>query len=255
MQGRWTTAEVAGHVVELYEPPQVQPGRGLIYLHPARQELLHNRSAFTGIFDELGLMCACPHGGPSWWADRICPAFDTRFTAERWLVEHVAPWLAGLRLGAGRRAERGTVPAVRLGLLGVSIGGQAALRMAFKHPRIFPAVAALAPAIEYHQFYGRGTVLDELYESQEQSRQDTAPMHIRPDDYPPHIFFAVDPDDATWYRGGDRLHEKLSALGIAHTCDLTTRAGGHSWEYFEALAERAVRFLDQALISPSRRLL
>ncbi|MCS6976092.1 MAG: esterase family protein [Gemmatales bacterium] len=255
MQGCWKAAEVAGHPVEIYEPPRINPGKALIYLHPARPELLHGREAFTRMFDELDLLCVCPHGGPSWWADKLCPDFDDRFTAEGWIVEHVAPWLQE-QLGTGsRRAELVRVPVPRLGLLGVSVGGQAALRMAFKHPRLFPAVAALAPTIELHQFHGCGTVLDTLYESREQCRQDAAPMHIRPDEYPSHIFFAVDPEDATWYRGVDRLREKLTALGISHACDLTTRAGGHRWEYFEHMAERAIRFLDEGLATTTRRLL
>ena len=61
--------------------------------------------------------------------------------------------------------------------------------------------------------------------------------------------------DANWYRGNDRLHEKLSALGIPHTCDLATHAGGHSWDYFNAVAERAVRFIHDGLEQESRRLL
>jgi S-formylglutathione hydrolase FrmB len=55
--------------------------------------------------------------------------------------------------------------------------------------------------------------------------------------------------------GDDRLHEKLSALGIEHTCDLSTRAGGHTWDYFNAVAERVVRFLHAGLEQESRRLL
>lgn len=251
----WTTAEVAGHPVEIYEPSGVGGSGGpsgqqaLVFLHPARPELLRGREAFTRIFDELGLVCVCPHGGPSWWADRVYPAFDNRFSAERWVVEHVVPWLRDRLRGDGTNRP------VRLGLLGVSIGGQAALRMAFKHPRVFPAVAALAPAIELHQLYGRGTVLDLLYDSKEQCRQDTAVMHVRPDEYPSQIFFSVDPEDVAWYRGGDRLHEKLTALGIAHTCDLNTSAGGHSWEYFEHMADRAIRFLAEGLIKATHRLL
>lgn len=80
-------------------------------------------------------------------------------------------------------------------------------------------------------------------------------MHIPPANYPPHLFFCIDPDDETWYRGNDRLHEKLSALGIEHTMDLSTQAGGHSWEYFNFMAERAIRFVHAGLEQESRRLL
>jgi S-formylglutathione hydrolase FrmB len=94
-----------------------------------------------------------------------------------------------------------------------------------------------------------------MYDSKEQCRQDTALLHIHPSQYPPHIFWCIDPDDVDWYRGCDRLHEKLSALGIPHEMDMTTRAAGHSWDYFERMAEGAVRFLAAGLEQESRRLL
>lgn len=135
------------------------------------------------------------------------------------------------------------------------MGGQGALRLAFKHADLFPVVAAIAPALEYHQLYGQGSPLDEMYDSKEQCRQDTAIMHLHPSKYPPHIYFCCDPEDGAWYRGCDRLHEKLNALGVPHTADLTTRAGGHSWDHHEAMAEPVTRFLLAALEQESRRLL
>src|SRR5581483_8771491 len=152
---------------------------------------------------ELGLACICPQGGYCWWVDRPCPGFETR-TPERYLLEAVFPYFA----------ERWRLPARGVGILGFSMGGQAALRVGFKHPERFPVVAALAPALEYHELYGQGSSLDELYTSKEQCRQDTAPMHVQPGHTPPHVFFACDPDDAFWFRGADRLHEKLVALGV-----------------------------------------
>jgi S-formylglutathione hydrolase len=94
-----------------------------------------------------------------------------------------------------------------------------------------------------------------MYNSKEQCRQDTALMHVPPFNPPPHIFFCIDPDDRQWYRGNDRLHEKLSALGVPHEIDLTTRAGGHSWDYFNHMAERTIRFVHAGLEHESRRLL
>jgi S-formylglutathione hydrolase len=135
------------------------------------------------------------------------------------------------------------------------MGGQGALRLAFKHPHLFPVAAGIASALDYHERYGEGLALDAMYDSKEQCRQDTALMHVPPSNYPPHLFFCIDPDDRAWLRGNDRLHEKLSALGIPHTCDLTTRAGGHSWDYFNAMADRAVRFAVRGLEQESRRLL
>ena len=86
--------------------------------------------------------------------------------------------------------------------------------MAFKHPQLFAVVAAISPAIEYHERYYGGTPLDDMYDSKEQCRQDTVPMHIHPSNQPPHVFYCIDPTDDEWYRGCDRLHEKLTALGV-----------------------------------------
>ena len=45
------------------------------------------------------------------------------------------------------------------------------------------------------------------------------------------------------------------AMGIPHTADLTTEAGGHSWSYFEAMAAPMLQFVVKSLEADSRRLL
>src|SRR5262249_19738543 len=145
-------------------------------LHGVGRESLRGRPAFTRLFDALRLACVCPQGQRSWWADRICPEFDPQLTAERYLLDHVLPFFHS-RWGFGPRA---------VGLLGISMGGQGALRLAFKYPARFPVAAAISPAIEYHQLYGQGPPLDEMYDSKEQCRQDTALLHVSPLQFPPH---------------------------------------------------------------------
>ncbi|HVS37457.1 MAG TPA: alpha/beta hydrolase-fold protein [Gemmataceae bacterium] len=245
MEGIWSTAEFAGKTADLYDPPgQDSPRFGVLHLHGVGLHTLRDRPAFTRFFDEFRMACICPHGGRCWWANRICSEFDSAISPERHLLENTLPAFGG-RWGLAP-------PAV--GLLGVGMGGQGALRLAFKHPHLFPVVAAIAPSIEYHELYGHGTPIDALYDSKEQCRQDTAPMHVHPSRFPLHQFFCSAPDDP-WNRGADRLHEKLSALGVEHDCDLETRAGGFSWRYFNHMAERALRFLNAGLEEQSRRLL
>jgi S-formylglutathione hydrolase len=246
MKSAWTRERIGGKEASVYQPPAPSPPRfAVLFLHGVGQETLEGNDAFTSLFDELNLPCVSPVGGRCWWVDRPCHEFDQRLTPEHHLVENVLPFFQ----------QRWSLPARRVGLLGVSMGGQGALRLAFKRPDLFPAAAAIAAALDYYEIYGQGTPLDELYDSKEQCRQDTALMHVPPYDYPPHLFFAIDPNDALWYRGNDRLHEKLTALGVPHTCDLTTEAGGHSWGYFNHMAGPAVRFLSNGLEQESRRLL
>jgi S-formylglutathione hydrolase len=243
MNGTWTTTDIAGRPADVYEPAS-PPRLAILFLHDLDGQTLRGRAAFTRPFDELGLGCVCPQGGASWWVDRPTPAFAGPLTPERYLLDAVVPHF---------RARWGVEPR-GIGLLGVGMGGQGALRLAFKHPALFAVVAGIASAIDYYELYGRDTALDDTYDSKEQCRQDTAPLHVHPSNYPPHIFFAVDPDDP-WLRGNDRLHEKLGALGIVHEVDFTTRGGGHAWDYFDRMAERAVRFIHDGLIQQARRLL
>jgi S-formylglutathione hydrolase FrmB len=246
MPGAWTQLLVDGKKVDLFDPAgPVRARFGILFLHGAGLETLVDKPVFMRLLNELHLACACPHGQHAWWADRVCSEFDPKVTAEQHLLRNVVPFMQ----------ERWHLAARAVGLMGVSMGGQGALRLAFKHSQQFPVAAGMAPAIDYHEWYGHGFTLDEMYDSKEQCRQDTAIMHVPPYGYPPHLFFCVDPDDRDWFRGNDRLHEKLGALGIPHTCDLTTRAGGHSWDYYNAMAERAMRFVQTGLEQESRRIL
>ena len=241
MHGTWTRAAIAGKPADVFDPPG-RPRFAVLDLHPVGERTLAASPTFTRLFGELGLCCVCPHGGESWWADRVCTPFDPVVTAERHLIDHVLPFV---------RERWGFAPPA-VGLTGIGMGGQGAIRLALKHPRLFPAVAAISPALEYHDRYGRGTPLDDMYDSKEQARQDTAILHVHPVHQPPHLFFCVDPFDREWWRGSDRLHEKLNALGVIHEADLTTRAGG---DYAEAMAERAVRFVVAGLQEQAKRLM
>jgi S-formylglutathione hydrolase len=246
MRGSWSTIAIAGKPADVYDLRSgARPRFGVLHLHGVGLETLRDRPAFTKWFDQLEMACVCPHGGRCWWADRVCSEFDPRLTPERYLLDSVLPYFQ----------ERWGLAVRSVGIQGISMGGQGALRLAFKRPDLFPVIAAIAPAIEYHELYGQGTPIDDMYDSKEQCRQDTAPLHVHPAHYPAHIFFVIDPDDERWYRGNDRLHEKLSALGVPHEADLETRAGGHSWQYFDHMAERAERFVHAGLQQESRRLI
>jgi S-formylglutathione hydrolase len=244
MSGTWSVVDIGGKPADVYDPPG-RPHYGLIYLHGVGLFTLHDRPVYTALLAGQNLACVCPHGQRSWWADRVCTEFDIRLTPERYVLDSIVPFI-------DRRWEL-KPPAI--GLFGVSMGGQGALRLGFKHPELFPVVAGISSAVDYHDLHGQGSPLDDMYDSKEQCRQDTATMHIHPSRYPSHIFFCIDPDDGSWLRGNDRLHEKLSALGVPHEIDFTTQAGGHTWDYFNHVAERVVRFLHDGLEQVSRRLL
>ena len=235
----WSTIQLAGHPCDIYEPPQLNEHRFVvIYLHGVRLAGLADHPAFVEEFAHRGLPVVCPHIGPCWWTDRICPEFDPSLTAERHVLDNVLPFVT---------ERRGAVPP-RIGLLGTSMGGQGALRLAFKHADRFPIVVALAPAIDYQLRWQEGDeALQAMYSDAEDVRQDTATLHVHPLHWPRHTFFACDPADERWYESSDRLRMKLNALGIPHEADLTTTGGGHGWTYYDRMAARAIGFIAERL--------
>jgi S-formylglutathione hydrolase FrmB len=238
--GNWSQVEVGGHTCRLFEPAAPSPhSYVVIYLHCSQSASLRGYAAFTNEFERHGLRVIEPVTGQSWWTDRIWPEFDPQISAEAYVRKRVVPYVA---------AHWGARPP-RLALLGVSMGGQGALRMAYKYPDVFPTVAAISPAVDYQKRIEEGVDpgLDVMYRDAEDARQDTATLHIHPLNWPRNQFFCCDPADVRWHDSADRLRMKLWSLGVPYECDLETEAGGHSFEYASHMAARAVGFLAQRL--------
>lgn len=243
----WQSTTIASKRADVYEPASLagSPRFGLLFLHPYGLETLVGNATFERLFEQHRVPVVSPHGQRSWWCDRICAEFDAQLTPEKHILQNVLPYFR----------ERWNLHPRSIGLFGISMGGQGAIRLAFKRPDLFPVAAGISSAIDYHELYGQGTPLDDMYTSKEQCRQDTATMHVPPHDPPRQLMFCIDPTDYDWIRGNDRLHEKMNALGVEHVCDLETEAGGHSWEYFDAMAKPTVDFVIDGLIKEGRRLI
>src|SRR5262245_51581121 len=243
--GQWQQVEITGKSADVFYPGKRSPANfAVLFLHGHGLVTLRENAVYTAHFERLGLACVCPHGKRSWWGDRICREFDSRITPVAFLRESLIPWM---------EANLQAAP-LATALLGVSMGGQGALRLAYRFPQEFPVVVALAPIIDMQTWHGRGLPLDEIYATAEDARQDSATLLLHPLNWPRHQFLACDPDDAEAFEGTLRLASKLSSTGIPFESDLETRHGGHSWEYFNHLAPRAVQFLASALEKESGRL-
>lgn len=243
----WSRESIAGKPADIFHPPGIERPRFAIlflHVHSDTLQLPSDNAAYTAELARHGLPCCAPHGMRSWWADRVCPEFDPHRTAQRFLLDDVLPWMA----------QRWQLSPRAVAAAGISMGGQGAVRLAFRHPEVIPVAASVSGAFDYHEVYGQGLPLDAMYESRERCRQDTAILHIDPNRFPPYVWFACDPTDTQWYRGNDRLHEKLTAMGLPHVADLETSAGGHSWAYFDRMAAPMIGFVSEALRAESRRL-
>ncbi len=237
--GSWGENEIAGHPAEIFEPSKRNPhGYALIYLHGVRLGRLSDRDAFTAQLEKHGLPVIAPITQRSWWTDRICKEFDSELTAERHLLDNVVPFIE----------KHWNSKSPQIGLFGTSMGGQGALRFAYKYPDTFPVVAALSPAVDYHLRIARGDeTLPLMYRDTEQARQDTALLHIHPLNWPRHQYFCCCPTDYQWYDGVDRLRMKLHSLGVPFEYDLDTEGGGHGPPYYDKMAETVIDFLVERL--------
>jgi hypothetical protein len=231
----WSTHEVGGKPVEIFEAETPRPRFGLVFLPDPDDSVIRQWIAEPSRLSRLGLGCMIPQV-PSWWSSRIETGFDSQRSAERWLVEELLPFAIG----------RWRLSANAIALSGIGAGGQGALRLAFKYPDRFPIVAAVEAAVDHYERYGLGTSLDEMYPSREHCRQDTALLHIHPARQSAHIWFGVEPD-SRWFRGNDRLHEKLAALGVSHQFEMEAST--------KSLADKMLEFLVDGLNKESRRLL
>lgn len=179
-------------------------------------------------------------GGNSFFVDGPQGRFETLASRDvlAWAESH-------LRV----RADRGG-----RGLLGISMGGYAALRIAFRQPTTFVAVATHSAMLLSHpptpeEGAGRwhmaafqrvfGTPIDtRLWEASDPLFLATL---LAPAQAPALSFDCGAQDRYGLFAGHRRLHEILQARGVAHEFSLPP--GDHGYDYVRAELPRSLRFL------------
>jgi enterochelin esterase family protein len=182
--------------------------------------------------------------GNSFYVNSAAGAFEDMVTKD--LIEHVEKTYRVVPSRAGRA------------LLGVSMGGYGALRMAFKYPERFAAVATHS-----------AMVLEKIPTAEDGARrgQMAAFNRVFGDPIDPALWAANDPlqlvikldpktapavyldcgteDRFMLYVGNKDLHEKLLAKGIQHEFGLYP--GDHGYDYVRTVIDKSLRFLGAAL--------
>ena len=249
----WSTATVGGVACEVYAPPRAAPGRAVVYLHDLDGTPPSGRAAIRGAIEAASLPTIAPLTGRSWWLDRIMPGVTAPATPEQFVRDTIVAEV-------GRRFS---VRPPGIALVGIGMGGQGSLRLAYRHPAVFPIAAAIAPAIDFHLGMRHagdrddGELFDTLWGAfgdVERARQDTAILHVHPLNWPRHQWFASSPADVHWHDGAQRLHSKLVALGIPHESVLAGLPGEEAAAFEDRVAIAAIEFLVSSLDKESRRI-
>lgn len=219
----------------IFEPAQVHPHNlTILYLHDADSDVLNNDATLSLWLSEHGIRFAAPISGPTWWLDYPTSQQHDKVTPIQSLAYEFA----------GELQRQWSIPPRCIGVLGVGMGGQGALMLSYRHPRTFPVVAAIAPAVDFHQLVPHDDpFLTETFGSREWARQHTAILHVHPLNWPSAQFFCCDPQDPFWFDSSDRLHMKLHSMGIPHTCDLETTTNGDPRQYVPRMLPIALDFL------------
>lgn len=239
MAGRWEEVTIDGKSADVYQPSnsQTPATNGVLFLHGHGRVTLKNNTAYTDCFEEVGWPVICPHGQRSWWLSTLCSEFDKTRTPIAYIRESVIPYF---------QQEWGIQPP-HIALLGISMGGQGALQVAYRHAREFPNVVAISPMIDFDKMYGRDLPLDDMFSSAEAARQQTVTLHLHPLNWPRNQLIVCDPTDKECFEGVERLASKLYSSGIPFESDLQTTVNGHHWDYFNEMAKPAVAFLRERM--------
>lgn len=235
----WHDWDVAGLSCSVYQPHNVnEHGFTLIYLHDQDERGLTGRTQYESQFEAHGFRVIVPHCGRCWWSDRDTSRFQHHgATAEHFVTQTL---LAAIQ-------DRFDIQPPQLGLFGIGMGGQGALRTSYRHPNKFPVVVGVAADLDFHTRIKQGDeVLFEMYGDTESARQDTPILHIHPLNWPRHQFFCANPDDSRTFESADRLRMKMSSIGIMFECDIETKPA-KGINYADHMAEKAIGFLAERL--------
>ena len=192
-----------------------------------------------------------------------CFYMDYQDGSQKWESFLVGPFLAHLRETYNLRVDqRGTL------VTGVSMGGMGSLRLAFKHPEVFGAVAALEPAIApihdwndmrpKHRFWRADELMESIYGKPVDreywnannpatiARQQGAALR----ESGLRIFLEAGDEDMLWlYEGTEFLHRVLWDQKIRHEYRLYYGAD-HIGRTLEPRTEQAYLFLAGTVADP-----
>lgn len=233
----WLTDSCEDHPLDLFLPTTASPESGLLIWLPGYDGWSPREDPhWTAALDDASLVTIVPQASRCCWTPVVEPSFGASGSPLDFLQSSLTAW-ARERFGAD----------VRFSVTGVELGGQGALQLAYRQPRLFPIVAAISPKIDLESWWGFGLTLDDLFESGEAARQQSATLHLHPLNWPRYQLLLCDPEDPYAYDGTLTLASKLSSSGIPYQKDFETTHGGFGPQYASAVAGRVAQFCRDSL--------
>ncbi|SEN91690.1 S-formylglutathione hydrolase FrmB [bacterium A37T11] len=173
--------------------------------------------------DQYHLIIVCPDGAiGSWYWDS---PIDKGFRYETYVATELVNWVDAHYKTRANRSGRA--------ITGLSMGGQGALYLAFRHQDVFGAAGSMSGGVDIRPFpnnwdmakrlgsYAENPALWESYTVINQ-------IHLLT---PNSLVLTFDCGTGDFFYGvNESLHAKLLERNIPH--DYSTRPGAHTWEYW-----------------------
>jgi len=194
------------------------------------------KSGIERLVDSLPFLVVLPDASQSWYCDSSVEK------NESYLVHELVPFIDTTFNTQGRRASRV--------ISGASMGGYGALKLAFKYPDIFGAVATQEASLFFahsmDEFASQFSDIPPVYASIDREQNDVFRLAERKLRYRPQIYFDCGTEDLLMPLHRD-LHTQLERLGIEHT--FREFPGTHSMAYAITHLPEGLRFLEKAVES------
>jgi S-formylglutathione hydrolase FrmB len=178
---------------------------------------------FEKAADLYQLMIVCPDGGiGSWYWDS---PLDANFQYETYVSNELIHWVDNKYKTIKNRKGRA--------ITGLSMGGQGALYLGFRHQDIFGAAGSMSGGVDIRPFPGSWDMAKRLgnYSEQPERWENHAVINLLYLLKPGSLSLIIDcGTEDFFYRVNENLHQQLLMRNIPH--DFIARPGAHNWPYW-----------------------
>ena len=190
---------------------------------------------FEKAADQYNMMIVCPDGGfGSWyWDSPIDPAFQYETYVADELVKLIDSKYKTIKNKKGRA------------ITGLSMGGQGALYLAFKHQDVFGAAGSMSGGVDIRPFPDNWDMAKRLgaYNEQPERWEKNTVINMLYLLKPGSLSLIIDcGTEDFFYRVNENLHQQLLLRNIQH--DYITRPGAHNWPYWSNAVNYQLLFIN-----------
>jgi S-formylglutathione hydrolase FrmB len=190
---------------------------------------------FEKAADVYNMMIVCPDGGfGSWYWDS---PVDAGFQYETYVANELVNWIDSKYKTIKNRKGRA--------ITGLSMGGQGALYVAFRHQDVFGAAGSMSGGVDIRSFPDNWDMAKRLgtYSEQPERWEKHSVINMLYLIKPNSLQLIIDcGTEDFFFRVNENLHQQLLMRNIPH--DYISRPGAHNWPYWSNAINYQLLFMN-----------